>query len=75
MLIKEIQLQTNHLSAIHHFYKDVLELNTVYRDKNGIVISAGKSELIFEELMLVQTHFIILLSIFHPTSLKKHLNG
>ena len=49
MLIKEIQLQTNHLSAIHHFYKDVLELNTVYRGKNGIVISAGKSELIFEE--------------------------
>jgi hypothetical protein len=49
MLLKEIQLQTNHLSALHHFYKDVLELNTVYSNKKNIVITAGKSKLIFEE--------------------------
>jgi len=49
MLLKEIQLQTNHLSALHHFYKDVLELNTVYSNKKSIGITAGKSKLIFEK--------------------------
>jgi catechol 2,3-dioxygenase-like lactoylglutathione lyase family enzyme len=49
MLLKEIQLQTNHLSALYHFYKDVLELNTVYSNKKSISIAAGKSFLIFEE--------------------------
>jgi len=49
MLLKEIQLQTNHLSALHHFYKDVLELNTVYSNKKSIAITAGKSKLIFEK--------------------------
>ena len=49
MLLKEIQLQTNHLPALHHFYKDVLELNTVYSNKESIAITAGKSRLIFKE--------------------------
>jgi len=49
MLLKEIQLQTNYLSALHHFYQDVLELNTVYSDKESIVVTAGKSKLIFDK--------------------------
>ena len=34
MLLKEIQLQSNHLSALYNFYKEILELNTVYSDEN-----------------------------------------
>jgi hypothetical protein len=49
MLFKEIQLQTKNLSALYNFYKEVLELNTVYSNKKNIVITAGKSKLIFEE--------------------------
>jgi hypothetical protein len=49
MLLKEIQLQTKHLSALYNFYKDVLELNTVYSDKESIVVTAGKSKLIFDK--------------------------
>src|SRR5258708_11611611 len=49
MLLKEVQLQTNHLSALNNFYKEVLELTTGHSDKKSIVVTAGKSKLIFEE--------------------------
>jgi hypothetical protein len=49
MLLKEVLLQTKHLSALYNFYKDVLELDTFYTSKKSIAISAGKSKLIFEE--------------------------
>lgn len=49
MLLKEIRLQSNHLSALYNFYKEILELNTVYSGEKSIVATAGKSKLIFEE--------------------------
>jgi hypothetical protein len=49
MLLKEIQLQTNHLSALYNFYKEVLELNTVYLNEKSIAVTAGKSKLSFEQ--------------------------
>ena len=49
MLFKEIRLKTNHLSALYHFYKDVLKLTTVYGDEKSITVTAGESQLIFEE--------------------------
>lgn len=49
MLLKEIRLKTNHLSALHNFYKEVLELPTVYSSEKSIIVTAGKSQLIFEE--------------------------
>ena len=49
MLLTKIQLQTNHLSALHNFYSEILELNTFFEDEKSIVVTAGKSILIFEE--------------------------
>ncbi len=49
MLFKEIRLKTKHLSALHNFYKEILELNTSYSDENSIKVIAGESHLIFEE--------------------------
>lgn len=57
MLLKEIRLQTNHLSALYNFYKEVLELNTVYPDEKSISITAGKSILIFEEIKVDENPF------------------
>jgi hypothetical protein len=49
MLLKEINLQTNNLSALHNFYKEIFELTTVYSNEKSIAVTAGKSQLIFEE--------------------------
>jgi hypothetical protein len=49
MLLKEIQLQTKHLSALYNFYKEVLELNTLYSDEKSICVTVGKSKLLFGE--------------------------
>jgi len=49
MLLTKVQLQTNHLSALHHFYEEILELNIVYPGEKSISVTAGKSVLIFEE--------------------------
>ncbi len=49
MFLNKIQLQTNNLSGLYNFYKDVLELNAFYSGEKSITISAGKSVLIFEE--------------------------
>lgn len=57
MFLKEIQLQTNHLSALYHFYKDTLELNAVYSGGKSITISVGKSVLIFEETAINENPF------------------
>ena len=76
MLLKEIKLRARHPSALHHFYKEILELPTAYSDDKNITVTAGKSILIFEEADVgVKIHFIILHSIFPPTNLKKHWNG
>lgn len=49
MLFKEIRLKTKHLSALHNFYKEILELNTSYSDEKSIKVIAGESHLIFQE--------------------------
>jgi hypothetical protein len=48
MRLKELRLQTKHLSALFNFYADVLELPVVKHD-NTISITAGNSKIIFEE--------------------------
>ncbi len=48
MLLKEIRLQTKHLSALYNFYNDVLELPVKYLGEKNISIIAGQSQLIFE---------------------------
>lgn len=50
MLLKEIRLQTKHLSALYNFYKEVLELDCVYSGEKSIAVTAGKSGLIFEKI-------------------------
>lgn len=47
MLLQEITLQTNHLSALYNFYNDVLQLPVKYLSEKNISIIAGDSELIF----------------------------
>ena len=49
MLLKEISLQTNNLFELHNFYKEIFELPTVYSNEKSIAVTAGKSQLIFEE--------------------------
>ncbi len=48
MLLKEIRLQTKHLSPLYNFYNDVLELPVKYLEEKNISIIAGQSQLIFE---------------------------
>ncbi len=48
MLLKEITLQTKHLSALYNFYNDVLELPVKYPGEKNISISVGQSQLVFE---------------------------
>lgn len=48
MLLKQIKLKTSDLSLLHHFYGEVLELPTTFR-KRSLNITAGKSDLLFEE--------------------------
>lgn len=49
MLLQEIKLHTKHLSRLHTFYKEVLELPVIYPDEKSISITAGRSHLIFTE--------------------------
>ncbi|MEO8415860.1 MAG: hypothetical protein ABI472_19510 [Ginsengibacter sp.] len=49
MLFKEIRLQTNHVSALYYFYKEVLELATVYSNEKSFTVTVGETNLIFEE--------------------------
>ncbi len=48
MLLKEIRLQTKHLSALYTFYNDVLELPVKYLGEKDLSITAGQSQLIFK---------------------------
>ncbi len=57
MLLKEIRLQTNYLLGLHNFYKEVLELTTVYPDGKRITVTAGKSQIIFEETNIIENPF------------------
>ncbi|HEX5149940.1 MAG TPA: hypothetical protein VFW07_00750 [Parafilimonas sp.] len=50
MLLKEITLQTKDISFVYDFYHKVLELPVASRDSTGILIAAGKTKLIFEEV-------------------------
>jgi len=51
MLLKEIKLQTRHISFLFDFYHNLLELPVTSRDSTGILITAGKTNLIFEEVI------------------------
>ena len=48
MRVKELRLQTQHLSALFNFYADVLQL-PVINHADTISVTAGNSEIIFEE--------------------------
>ncbi len=56
MLLQEIKLQASGLSELYNFYKEVLELPTVFNKRN-ISITAGKSKLIFEETVQYKNPF------------------
>jgi len=49
MLIKELRLHTKHLLSLYYFYKDLLQL-PVIQIKNQIIVSAGETKLIFDEI-------------------------
>lgn len=49
MLLKQISLKTNNLFELHNFYKEIFELPTVYSNARRIAVTAGKSQLIFEQ--------------------------
>lgn len=49
MLLKEISLQTSQLSALFNFYKEVLELPAMQSGNDRILITAGKSQIIFDK--------------------------
>ncbi|MEP6927454.1 MAG: hypothetical protein ABI834_07450, partial [Ginsengibacter sp.] len=57
MFLQVIRLQTNHLALLNNFYKDVLELATVYLDQKIIGVTAGKSQLIFEQTNVIENPF------------------
>ena len=48
MRLKELRLQTKHLSALFNFYADVLEL-PVIKEADSICVNAGNSKIIFVE--------------------------
>ncbi|MEO8862497.1 MAG: hypothetical protein ABI358_13805 [Ginsengibacter sp.] len=50
-------MKTKHLSALHNFYKEILELNTSYSDEKSIKVIAGESHLIFEETIYSEDPF------------------
>lgn len=49
MLLKEIHLQANGLSDLFNFYKDILELPVEYTGAKSIRITAGHTQLNFDE--------------------------
>ena len=57
MLLKELRLKANHLSVLHNFYKEVLELPKVYSNENSLTIIAGTSKIIFEKTNEVENPF------------------
>ena len=48
MLLNEITLQANHLTSLHHFYKEIMDLPVLFADPHLLKIGAGNSTLIFE---------------------------
>jgi hypothetical protein len=57
MLLKEIKLQTNQLSALFNFYKEVLELPVIQSGNNSISVTAGKSQIIFDKTNTIESPF------------------
>ncbi|MFK8008907.1 MAG: VOC family protein [Saprospiraceae bacterium] len=49
MELRQLKLYSKDISAQYHFYKDVLGFEVDFFDKNKISISAGSTQLIFEE--------------------------
>ncbi len=50
MQIKELRLRTKHLLPLYYFYKDLLELPVIQSSKKSINVTAGESQLIFDEV-------------------------
>ena len=48
MRLRELTLQTKHLTALYNFYNDILELPVIKHQEN-ILITAGDSKIIFED--------------------------
>ena len=57
MLLKEISLQTKQLSALFNFYEEVLELPAIQSANNSISITAGKSQIIFDKTIAIESPF------------------
>ena len=57
MFLKEIRLQANDLRALYSFYKEVLELRVAYFEGESISVTAGETQLIFEETNVVENPF------------------
>ena len=57
MLLKEIRLQTNQLSALFDFYKEILELPVVQTGNHSIAVTAGASQIIFDTANAVENPF------------------
>lgn len=49
MFLKKIRLLSGNIAALKTFYGEVLELPVTHTDKRSISITAGRSDLIFEE--------------------------
>ncbi len=50
MFLKEIRLLSGNIAALKTFYGEVLELPVTHTHKRSISITAGRSDLIFEEI-------------------------
>ncbi|HYJ62573.1 MAG TPA: hypothetical protein VEV62_02430 [Parafilimonas sp.] len=49
MLLKELVLQTKNIDELYAFYKNVLQLDVMKSGAKTVLISAGKTRLIFQE--------------------------
>lgn len=49
MLLKEITLQANNLTSLHHFYKEIMDLPVLFSDEDLLKIQPGNSILLFEK--------------------------
>jgi len=57
MLLKEIRLQTSQLLSLFNFYGEKLELPALKTGKTGVSITAGASQLIFDEIDTTENPF------------------
>ena len=57
MLVKELILQTKHLNELHEFYKNIFELHVTQINSKTILITAGKTNLIFQRTNSTENPF------------------